>query len=327
MKLVPALDLQNLDQQSLLEVDRACVDHGFFTLVGHGLNDLIDQVDEQARRFFSAPRSLKTSVLRPEDSHLGYFDRELTKHRRDQKEVFDYHGMPLDDPSIEGLGNFNFWPDSHSDDLKAASLQEFQSTLVEYYEANSKLALKVLELLCGVMNGDAQKILPLFDTHHASLARLNHYPSYDPLPEAEWNDKNTLGDMALHQHTDPTSITLLYQDGSGGLQTESDQHGWIDVPPEPYSFVVNVGDLLQAFSNDRYKAANHRVLHVAPGVSRYSYPFFHFPRPGSTIESVVRDEAPVYRAFDVFELLGARMEDNYSYQESVDTQLSNFKIR
>jgi len=323
---VPTIDLNNLSDESLRDLDRACVDHGFFNLIGHGLDDLIDAVHHQAKLFFDSSREIKTSILRPEHSPYGYFDRELTKGKRDKKEVFDYHGKPIENDSVEPADAFHFWPQNEDGRLDAAGLSEFQSTLTEYYAANTALAKKVVTLMCSVMNGEAERVLPLFDEQHSSLARLNHYPHYDPLPEEEQDKEHVLGDLALGQHTDPSAITLLYQDESGGLQTESDEDGWIDVPPEKHSFVVNVGDLMQAFSNNRYKAANHRVLPVQGGVSRFSFPYFFFPKPGAVIETVVRDEEPVYRSFKIGELLNARMQDNYKYSEQEDTQLSNFLI-
>lgn len=323
---VPTIDLNNLNEESLILLDRACVDHGFFQLVGHGLDDLIDEVHHQAEIFFGAPRDLKTSILRPKHSPFGYFDRELTKGKRDKKEVFDYHGKPIDDTVLAADETFDFWPNNDGGQLNAAGLSGFQKALTKYYAKNTALAERVVALMCSVMNGEAEKVAPLFDKDHSSLARLNHYPHYDPLPEEDQNKEHMLGDLALGQHTDPSAITLLYQDASGGLQTESDEDGWIDVPPEKHSFVVNVGDLMQAFSNNRYKAANHRVLPVKSGVSRFSFPFFYFPKPGAIIETVVRDEAPVYRSFKIGELLNARMEDNYQYSDKADTQLSNFLI-
>jgi isopenicillin N synthase-like dioxygenase len=61
--------------------------------------------------------------------------------------------------------------------------------------------------------------------------------------------------MALHHHTDPGILTLLLQDMTGGLQAKSKEHGWIDIPPEKNSIVVNLGDAMQVWTNDNYVAA------------------------------------------------------------------------
>ncbi len=131
--------------------------------------------------------------------------------------------------------------------------------------------------------------------------------------------------MALHEHTDPGAITLLYQDEVGGLQTLSDEQGWIDVTPEPYSFVVNLGDLMQVWSNDHYKAAKHRVVPVPTDTSRYSMPFFYTPRYDAVIESVVSNEEPRYSTFTWLEFAIARMEDNYENLGKPDTQVTDWR--
>ena len=90
MSAIPTIDMRNIDAKALLEIDMACRDHGFFKLIGHGLNDLIDQMWEQTSIFFASPRELKVSVMRTEENAFGYYDRELTKQMRDQKETFDF---------------------------------------------------------------------------------------------------------------------------------------------------------------------------------------------------------------------------------------------
>ena len=76
-----------IDQQALAV---ACEDHGFFLLAGHGHDALVNEVFAQAQSFFGQPTAVKRSVYRNESNPLGYYDRELTKQRRDLKEVFDF---------------------------------------------------------------------------------------------------------------------------------------------------------------------------------------------------------------------------------------------
>ena len=85
MDAVPTIDLRNPDADAVRALDAACRDHGFFLLTGHGLDALIDETWAQTRRFFGRPHAEKGEVRRSEDNPLGYFDRELTKRRRDQK--------------------------------------------------------------------------------------------------------------------------------------------------------------------------------------------------------------------------------------------------
>ena len=106
MEFVPTIDISRSDALERDSLDRACRDHGFFLLRGHGLDALIDEMWDQTRRFFDAPRAVKEAVRRTEERPLGYYDRELTKQKRDRKEVFDF--MEPDGP----IGaKRNRWPE------------------------------------------------------------------------------------------------------------------------------------------------------------------------------------------------------------------------
>ena len=133
--------------------------------------------------------------------------------------------------------------------------------------------------------------------------------------------------MALHHHTDPGAITLLLQDDHGGLQTLSKTSGWIDVPPLANSIVVNVGDVLQVWTNDRCTAATHRVTPVHSEQGRYSTPFFYQPRYDATIEPwVAPGETAHYRAFSWREFIRGRVTDNFSDYGEADIQIARYRI-
>jgi len=322
MRSVPTIDISTVDEHTLQQIDAACRDHGFFKLVGHGLDDLLDDMWRQCELFFAAPQQFKYSLMRPADSAFGYFNREMTKLKRDQKETFDYNGLST---AQSNSAMKNRWPDSANSPLADYELEQFEATLKAFYAATATLAERTLGLVLQALGEDADGLNSLFGDEHTTLARLNHYPCYDPLPESEHTADNALGEMALHEHTDPGAITLLYQDQVGGLQTLSDEHGWIDVTPEPYSFVVNLGDLMQVWSNDRYQAAKHRVVSVPADTSRYSMPFFYTPRYDAVIESVVSNEEPRYSTFTWLEFAIARMEDNYENLGKPDTQVTDWR--
>ena len=95
MQNIPVIDLQAFREGGLPAIDQdalveACEDHGFFLLTNHGCDAQISRVFEAAAEFFAMPREQKTAVYRDAENPLGYYDRELTKQRRDQKEVFDF---------------------------------------------------------------------------------------------------------------------------------------------------------------------------------------------------------------------------------------------
>ena len=123
---VPTVDIANPSKTSLAALDAACRDHGFFFLVGHGLDELIESTWRETRRFFDADRALRSAVARSMENPLGFYDRELTKRRRDNKEVFDFV-----DPSLPGLDAKNRWPEA---------LPGFRDGLVQFFDAASVVA-------------------------------------------------------------------------------------------------------------------------------------------------------------------------------------------
>ena len=313
MDLVPTIDIGNPAAAELEAVDAACRDHGFFLLEGHGQDALIERTWEQTRRFFAAGREVKDGVRRSEDRPLGYYDRELTKRLRDCKEVFDYM-----EPSGAIGRKRNRWPEA---------LPEFRETQQAFFEAFSQLAAGTLELVYSALGVGREVARAHPGSRLTSTVRLNHYPTRDPVPEDEQAGLTPLADVALGHHTDPGVLTLLLQDDTGGLQAHSHEHGWIEVPPAPGTIVVNLADTLQAWTNDRYRAAVHRVRPMTQR-SRYSIPYFYNPELETVIEPIagLSGDAPRYRPFTWREFIQARVDDNFADLGAEDTQVSHFRI-
>ena len=310
MAIVPIVDISDPDATSRAELDRACSDHGFFLLVGHGLDEVISETWAATERFFDAPRSLRTAIMRDEANPLGWFDRELTKRLRDHKEVFDFV-----DPSAGDA--MNRWPD----------LPGFRDAMVQHFDAMSELAARTLDLLHDVLALGEMSRKALACARPGSTVRLNLYTVGDPVPADEREGLAALGDVALGHHTDPGTLTLLLQDDTGGLQTLSHDAGWIDVPPEPGAIVVNLGDCTQAWTNDRYRAAVHRVVPMTTQ-RRFSIPYFGNPPRDSIIEPLpeLATDDPHYRPFAWREFMAARAYDNFSDLGTDDTQVTDFRI-
>ena len=323
MQRVPTIDLQRFKSGSLTpdELDalaHACGDHGFFLLTNHSKEQLVDQVFAASQRFFAQPKAVKRTLLRNEMNPLGYFDAELTKQKRDQKEVYDFKagGYISSNPDRQTR-----WPND----------AVFKNTLTTFFEQFTQLAEDTMQLIFVSLGMSVEAAATLvqnsFGPHHSSAARLNYYPFEDPLSDVEAEAVPQLGDMALHHHTDPGAITLLLQDERGGLQTLSKTAGWIDVPPQPGTIVVNVGDVLQVWTNDRAQAAVHRVVPVAHSQGRYSTPFFYQPHYNATIEPwVAPNEAPLYRAFSWREFIRGRVTDNFSDSGEADIQIDRYRL-
>ena len=312
MSLVPTIDLARIDAEALILIDEACADHGFFRLTGHGLDELMDEMWRVSASFFDEPLAAKNAVRRTAVNPLGYYDRELTKRKRDQKEVFDFR--------------INDWQKGERAMPWPKDMPEFEAALRAYFAACIQLSENVLELICQAMGAEPDALAHHFGERHTSTARINHYPAYDPLPEEDSGTVNALGDMALHHHTDPGALTLLFQDNVGGLQALSNEDGWIDVPADGNAIVINLGDIMQVWTNDRYKAAMHRVTQRTDQRSRYSIPFFYQPIAGAVIEPLDQKAPPRYRAFSWRDFIQARVDDNYTDLGADDTQVDHFRI-
>jgi isopenicillin N synthase-like dioxygenase len=311
--LVPTIDISNPQATSLAEVDRACRDHGFFLITGHGIDDVIANTFAAATRFFATDRATKDSVRRDGINPLGYNDRELTKRRRDHKEVFD-----IVDPTQGRAKRHNRWPE----------LDGFFDALALHYDACSELAARTTSLVYDALNVDNDLIT---DDHRGdrtvSTMRLNYYTMGDPVPEDERQGLGELGGVALGHHTDLGILTLLIQDDVGGLQAESAEHGWIDVEPRPGTIVVNIADCMQVYTNDHYRAAMHRVLPMTTQ-TRMSIPYFFNPSRDAIVEpvSALTNGKPHYRPFTFRTLLDAREADNYADTGAPDTQITDFRL-
>ena len=313
MIVVPTVDISDPTSTSLQAIDAACRDHGFFLLSGHGLDDLISQTWVQTRHFFDADRSVRTSITRSQDNPLGYFDRELTKRKRDTKEVLDFI-----DPTQTLLDARNQWPDG---------LPDFKEVMVEFFDAFSILADRTLSLLHDALQLTAHSRSLTSCARTSSTVRLNNYPIGDPVPANERDGLADLGETALGYHTDPGVLTLLLQDNTGGLQTQARDGHWIDIAPTDGTIVVNLGDMMQAWTNDRYRAAIHRVVPMTTQ-RRFSIPYFSNPQRDAIIEPIPElcTAGPRYRPIQWRSFMAARAYDNFTDLGTDDTQVSDYQI-
>lgn len=311
--LVPVVDIGAPSGRSLDALDLACRDHGFFLLTGHGLDGLIETTWERTRGFFEADREIRVGIMRDQDNPLGYYDRELTKRRRDSKEVFDFT-----DPVDPRSDARNRWPDG---------VEGFRDAMVEFYDAFSDLAMRTTSLVHQALGLDPSSVSNYCGDRSTSSVRLNHYPVGDPVPEAERAGLQELGETALGYHTDPGVLTLLLQDDTGGLQARASDGMWVDVAPRAGTIVVNLADAMQVWTNDRYQAAVHRVVPMTE-TDRMSIPYFLNPARDAVVEPIaaLADGAPKYAPFTWRSYMQARTDDNYRDLGSDDTQITDYLI-
>jgi isopenicillin N synthase-like dioxygenase len=264
---IPVIDIAELDDPAThATIDAACRHWGFFQVVRHGIDcALIAAVEQQMHAFFAQPLCVKRSISRTAENPWGYFDRELTKNTRDWKQVFDFGPA---DGIIQPQ-----WP---------TRLPHFEPVMRAYYAACEALALRILGVLSTNLGMPATHLHRDFVHASSSFVRLNYYPVC-PTPERP-DDLRTphAGYLGVNHHTDSGALTLLLQDDQPGLEVYREGH-WHGVEPRRDALVVNIGDIVQVWSNDRYHAALHRVT-ASGAAERFSVPFFLNPAYSAVYE-------------------------------------------
>ena len=329
-KSVPVIDIQPLmgastrRREIVAEIGAACCDGGFFQITGHAVPaDLIGHIWHETKRFFALPFEAKNAVSRSKANARGWYNRELTKNSRDMKEVFDFAHTPHpeypDDHSANWTRDgFNQWPD-------ASLCPHFKSTMWEYFRACDRVAFKVLEAIVESLGVSPERVIRDFVGRHTSFLRLNYYPRRDPL-SAE-HQASATGHLGVHHHTDAGALTVLLQDEVGGLQVCIDGE-WFLVEPRVGALVINIGDIVQVWSNDFYAAPVHRVL-ASEDRDRYSLPFFYNPSYDAAyapLDALTNEESPPrYRSINWGEFRWQRQQGDYA-DYGQENQISDYRI-
>lgn len=241
------------DQRELEKLREACQEWGFFRAINHGVEpSLVQTVDSMARDMFMLPADMKEKAISP-IFNTGYFQAQRGPEGKDslpESMVFP------NDTSVDDISS-KLWP--HGNHNFRERMQEYNSEMREV----SHGILKVILCSLGV-DVTEHYSSPLFHKSHGWL-RMNFYHNKD-------DHDNQQQQRYSKAHTDIGCLTILYQDHVGGLQIRTKEGEWINTKPLPGSFVVNIGDCLQMWSNGRYRSAEHRVVYG--GSERLSMAFF-----------------------------------------------------
>lgn len=282
---LPVLDLARPGEALAAELDSACTDVGFFAITGHGVDaGVVAAAWSEMVAFFALGEAAKLRARHPSEPHhpYGYFPagqealaaslgRETPP---DLKESFNL-APPSSHP--DGTGRFGqvdrIWP---------AEPAGLRAAWTAYYDAMVELSGRLLDLMAAALDVDPVVFRRAVDKHLSALRGL-HYP---PLPHPSLPNQLRAG-----EHSDYGTLTILLPGpGSGGLEVLRTDGVWTPVQPIADGFVVNLGDMMQQWTNDRWRSTRHRVAvpdaEAAATEHRYSIAFFHQPNWDAEIAAI-----------------------------------------
>lgn len=298
MKNLPIIDISKFRDGSpgertavAKQVDQACRDIGFIVLTGHGISkETLSHAHSIADGLFDLPQETKSKYEKAEGSFYGYYEMESsalaytlddTESLPDLREAFASNRPDLEtgDPyfrsdAVKDMGYDIPFPEEVAD---------FKETWTKTYYAFADLGHDIMQMFAAAL----EQPTSYFDhmlTHHASnLAVFKYPPQPKPVPA---------GQLRCGAHTDYGSLTIVHSDWSipGGLQIQSPDGSWIDAPDVQDSLVINIGDMMQRWTNDRWVSTMHRVGNpdgqTTTSTQRKSLVFFYNPNQDGVVETI-----------------------------------------
>ena len=289
-------------------IQTACCDTGFFYIINHGVpQPVIDRAMSAAAEFFAYPTEVKREAA-VNKRHRGWHAlggaTMYEASKPDHKEFFSI-GLELaeEDPSVlagEALRGPNQWP---------AFMPSLREVLAEYYQEIGKAGADLLRVVAVGLGIDEHFFTDKY-TKPLQRTQMVYYPPQPAQAEAD--------QFGVAPHTDYGCITVLYQDNSGGLQVrELGSNSWIDATPIPGSLVVNVGDLLARWSNNRFRSTLHRVINRS-GHERYSIATFYDPTYGALVDPCelgIDSALSLYPPVAAGDYILKRIDDSMAYRK------------
>jgi isopenicillin N synthase-like dioxygenase len=306
------------------QLRHACENVGFFYAFGHGVpEESIDRAFAASRRFHALPLEAKLK-LRLNENNIGYLPINAsvqgasTVHkatRPNQNESFFVsHDRAAGHPDViagKPLRGRNQWPE-HVEDGVAA----LRADMMGYFAALGAMCDRILPAFAVALDMPADYFAPFFaDEAHANL-RFLHYPPQDS------GEDNLFGQAP---HTDNSFMTALARTDVPGLAVRLPSGEWFPPPIIPGTFLINLGNMMRRWSNDRFLSTPHGVLNDS-GTDRYSIAYFHSPNPDAVIEclpSCVSADNPARYAPAVYrDLILDFYRANYFHQRGHNSEAS-----
>lgn len=260
------------------QVKRASESVGFFYLAGHGVPDAVVDAAFAASRELHALSDREKQRLTLNQNNIGYLpvnqsiQGASTIHKATRpnynESFFISHDRPADHPDVMAgtpLRGPNQWPEGHG---------RMRAAMVTYFKALEGVGERMLPVLARALGMPAEHFAPFFaDEAHINL-RFLHYPPQDVADDEQFGQG---------PHTDNSFITILARTEVPGLAVRLPSGEWLAPPLIPGTFLVNLGNMMKRWSNDRFLSTPHAVLNES-GADRYSIAFFYSPNIGTRIE-------------------------------------------
>ncbi len=260
------------------QVRHASEQVGVFYLAGHGVRPAVVEAAFEASREFHAMPLAEKMQLRLNENNIGYLavnesmQRHSTVHKATRpnfnESFFISYDRSADHPEIvagKPLRGLNRWPEGHD---------RMRRAMVEYFTTLENVGEKMLPVLARALDMPADYFDPFFQNEGHVNLRFLHYP-----PQATEDDEQ----FGQGPHTDNSFITILARMDVPGLAVRLTSGEWLAPPLIPGTFLVNLGNIMKRWSNDRFLSTPHGVLNDS-GTDRYSIAFFYSPNPDAVIE-------------------------------------------
>ncbi len=286
------------------QIRRAATAVGFFYVSGHCIDEsLMRRTFAMAHEFFAREDAEKAGVLARE-YHRGLLpfgaSRMEGQAKDDLKESFIW-GMDFAADNPDFLAGNEFMPPNRWPDF----MPEMRPVLLDYMDAAHRCGKALLRAVAASLEIDRDYFIGRFNKP-ITRGTLIHYPPQPPDLGAD--------QFGVSPHTDYGTMTILAQDMSGGLRVRSRQDEWLTAHPIPGTLVVNVGDLLARWSNDRFQSTPHAVVNTSGG-ERFSIAIAMDPDWDTLISPVTVDnEAPLYEDVTCGEYIRGRFDRSFSYR-------------
>ncbi|HMK81998.1 MAG TPA: 2-oxoglutarate and iron-dependent oxygenase domain-containing protein [Xanthobacteraceae bacterium] len=265
-------------------VAEACETIGFLYLQHHGIAPAtLDGMFEAARAYFALPLAerAKEELLCTATSTRGYMPLQARHYpgtaAPDLMEAFKYQQeLEPDDPDIMAgnrVHQRNRWPQGHA---------AFRAQLLRYFDEVTHLSHELLRAFALALDIEEDYFLQFFRKPLTQVSLL-HYPPQAPAAPGD--------EYGIRPHADATAFTILLQDEVGGLQVKGARNDWVNAAPIPGTFVINIGDMMARWTNNRFASTMHRVFNRT-GRERYSVPFFGIPDFDAVIACIPTCQGP-----------------------------------